>query len=64
VYKYREGKRKRGKKPLKVKVGLAFSWLTVQSSAFKFCLRICHQESPRESGRFEVEWDTSAVGLC
>jgi hypothetical protein len=32
--------------------------------AFQFCLRICHQESPRESGRFGVEWDTSAIGLC
>jgi hypothetical protein len=32
--------------------------------AFQFCFRICHQESPRESGQFEVEWDTSAIGLC
>jgi hypothetical protein len=32
--------------------------------AFKLCLRICHQESPRESSQFGVEWDTSAIGLC
>jgi hypothetical protein len=35
-----------------------------QGDAFQFCLRMCHQESPRESGRFGVEWDTSAIGLC
>jgi hypothetical protein len=32
--------------------------------AFQFCFRICHQESPRESDRFGVEWNTSAIGLC
>jgi hypothetical protein len=32
--------------------------------AFQFCLRMCHQESPRESGQFGVEWDTSVIGLC
>jgi hypothetical protein len=26
--------------------------------------RIFHQESPRKSSRFGIEWDTSAVGLC
>jgi hypothetical protein len=31
--------------------------------AFQFCFRISHQESSRKSGRFGVEWDTSAVGL-
>jgi hypothetical protein len=25
---------------------------------------ILYQESPRESGRFGVEWDTSAIDLC
>jgi hypothetical protein len=30
---------------------------------FQFCLRMCHQESPRESNWFVAEWDTSAVGL-
>jgi hypothetical protein len=32
--------------------------------AFKFCFRICRQESPRKSSRFGTEWDTSAIGLC
>jgi hypothetical protein len=31
--------------------------------AFQLCLRICHQESPRESGQFEVEWDTSVIAV-
>jgi hypothetical protein len=29
-----------------------------------FCLRICHQESPRKSSQSGNEWDTSADGLC
>jgi hypothetical protein len=32
--------------------------------ALQFCLRICHQESSRKSSQFEIEWDTSAIGLC
>jgi hypothetical protein len=24
--------------------------------AFKFCFRICHQESPRKWGRFGIQW--------
>jgi len=32
--------------------------------AFWLCLRICHQEGPRKSGRFGIEWNTSACGLC
>jgi hypothetical protein len=32
--------------------------------AFEFCFRICHQKCPKKSGRFGIEWDISAVGLC
>jgi hypothetical protein len=32
--------------------------------AVQFCLRICHQESPRKSSQFGIECDTSAIGLC
>jgi hypothetical protein len=28
-----------------------------------FFLGICHQEGSRETGRTEIEWDTSASGL-
>jgi len=31
---------------------------------FKPCFRICHEERPRKSGRIEIDWDTSASGLC
>jgi hypothetical protein len=31
--------------------------------AFQLCFEICHQEGPRETGRSETEWDTSAFGL-
>jgi hypothetical protein len=32
--------------------------------ALQFCFSICRQESPRESGRFGIEWNISAIGLC
>jgi hypothetical protein len=32
--------------------------------ALQFCFRICHQKSPSKSSQFEIEWDTSAIGLC
>jgi hypothetical protein len=32
--------------------------------AFQFSFRICHQENPRKSSLFGIEWDTSATGLC
>jgi hypothetical protein len=32
--------------------------------AFQFCFRICHEESPKKSNRFGIEWDTSAIDLC
>jgi hypothetical protein len=44
----------------KVHVGKPSSIATV----FQFCFKIHHQESPKESGRFGVEWDTSAIGSC
>jgi hypothetical protein len=28
--------------------------------AFQLCFGICHQEDPREPGRTEIEWITSA----
>jgi len=31
--------------------------------AFQLCLRVCHQEDPRKSGRTGIEWNTSAPGL-
>jgi hypothetical protein len=34
------------------------------TTAFQFCFAICHQEGPREPGGTEIEWDTSAFGLC
>lgn len=34
-------------------------------TVFQFHLRICHQESPRQSGRFGIEWDISAFwSIC
>jgi hypothetical protein len=34
------------------------------ANSLQFCLRICHQESPRKSRWSEIEWDTSATVLC
>jgi hypothetical protein len=31
-----------------------------QEDAFELCFGICHQEGPRETGRTDMEWDTSA----
>jgi hypothetical protein len=33
-------------------------------SQLLFNFGVCHQEGPREPGRTDVEWDTSAFGLC
>jgi hypothetical protein len=33
-------------------------------NAFQLCFRMCHQEGPRKTGGTEIEWDTSASGLC
>jgi hypothetical protein len=30
--------------------------------AFQLCYGVCHQEGPREPGRTDIEWDTSAFG--
>jgi hypothetical protein len=32
--------------------------------AFELCTGICHQEGPRELGRTDTEWDTSAFGYA
>jgi hypothetical protein len=32
--------------------------------AFQLCFRICHQETPRNSGRIVGEWNTKAPRLC
>jgi hypothetical protein len=32
--------------------------------AFQLRFEICHEEGPREAGRTEIEWNTSAFGLC
>jgi hypothetical protein len=37
------------------------SFITI---ALQLCFGICHQKGSREPGRTEIEWDTSASGLC
>jgi hypothetical protein len=32
--------------------------------AFQFCFRIFHQEGLGKPGGIEIEWNTSAAGLC
>jgi hypothetical protein len=34
------------------------------TTTFQLCFRICHQEDPRKPGGTEIEWDTSAAGVC
>jgi hypothetical protein len=34
------------------------------NTALQFCLRVCHQESPRKSSQFGIKWDISVIGLC
>jgi len=36
----------------------------IQNELKKGDARICYQESTRKSSRFEIDWDTSAIGLC
>jgi hypothetical protein len=34
------------------------------TTTFQLCFKICQKESPEKPGGTEIEWDTSASGLC